>query len=76
MNIVIETIGFASMVLAVVGVVYNNRMNRKCFYFWLVSNILGLAVHLASGVGAMAIRDVIFIILAVQGWRTWKRLHN
>jgi hypothetical protein len=36
----VEIIGTAATVLAVAGVVLNNRRRRACFAVWLVSNAL------------------------------------
>lgn len=58
-------------VLAVVGVLCNNRRLRACFAIWLLSNGMCLAVHALAGLWAMAARDGIFMALAVEGWYKW-----
>lgn len=69
----IEALGLAATVIAVVGVNLNNRRRRGCFLLWMVSNSLTLAVHVWAGLGAMAGRDIVFLVLAVQGWFLWGR---
>ena len=69
----IETIGLLATVIAVAGVVLNNHRLRLCFSFWLVSNSLTLFVHLAVGVWSLAARDAVFLILAVDGLRRWRK---
>ena len=69
----LEAIGVVITVLAVVGAVLNNRRRRSCFWLWLVSNAPSLGVHVAVGLWALAARDAIFFILAIEGLRRWKR---
>ena len=71
----IELIGIISGVLAVVGVLANNRKLRWCFLLWMVSNAMSLAVHAAAEIWSLAARDAIFLILAVEGWFKWGRKH-
>ena len=59
-------------VLAVVGVLLNNRRLIMCFPLWLVSNSLCVAVHCSTGLWAMAGRDAVFLVLVLDGWRRWK----
>jgi nicotinamide riboside transporter PnuC len=73
MNIVLETFGVAVTLLAVAGVWYNNRMDRRCFYLWMVSNAISLVLHLAVGMFALAVRDAAFLILSIDGLRRWGR---
>ena len=69
----LEIIGWTTMILAVWGVILNNRHNRKCFWIWLVSNALSCAIHIYLGVWSLAIRDFVFLILAVEGLILWGR---
>jgi len=70
---VVETIGIIGTVLAVAGVLLNNRRRRECFYLWLVSNGLTLAVHVMAGIWSLAVRDAIFFLLAIDGLAKWSR---
>lgn len=67
----IETISTVAMILAIVGVWLNNHQRRACFKWWIVSNALTLAVHLAVGLWGMSLRDVVFLALAFHGWKKW-----
>ena len=68
----LELAGTIATVLAIAGTVLNNRHRRECFYIWLFSNSLTLAVHLFAGLWSLAARDVVFFILAVEGIFKWR----
>lgn len=68
----LELIGTMTTILAVTGVVLNNRRKRACFMFWLVSNFMSMIIHAHTGVWSLAVRDLIFIVLAIEGWYLWK----
>jgi hypothetical protein len=57
--------------LAVGGVLLNNARIRWCFPVWFVSNVICLRYHLQARLWGMAVRDVIFIGLAIAGWFQW-----
>ena len=67
----IEIIGIVSTVLAVTGVIANNRRLRWCFIVWLLSNSISLVIHADAAIWSLVARDAIFIILAVEGWFKW-----
>jgi nicotinamide riboside transporter PnuC len=67
----IEIFGLISTVIAVTGVLGNNRRRRWCFMMWLVSNAISAVIHIYSGIWSLALRDVIFFILAAEGWILW-----
>jgi nicotinamide riboside transporter PnuC len=67
----IETIGIISTILAITGVILNNRRLKICFLLWLISNGLSLIIHAQAGIWSLTIRDGIFLILAVEGWFKW-----
>ncbi len=66
-----EIFGLISTALAVVGVIANNRKLRWCFLLWMVSNAITLVIHTRAGIWSLALRDVIFLVLAVEGWIRW-----
>jgi nicotinamide riboside transporter PnuC len=70
----IELVGTVATVIAVAGVLLNNRRRRECFYLWIVSNALTLGVHVAAGVWSLAVRDGIFFVLAVEGLLRWRTI--
>ena len=59
--------------LAVIGVLMNNRLVRHCFLIWMVSNALSAGLHIQMGMWSLAARDVVFFVLAVEGWMKWGR---
>ena len=69
----IELVGILATGLAIWGVLLNNRRWRSCFKVWLVSNSLSLGVHVAVGVWSLALRDAVFLVLAVEGLRKWSK---
>jgi nicotinamide riboside transporter PnuC len=69
----IKIIGTIATCLAVAGVWLNNRKRLACFYLWLVSNFLCAIIHSSTGIWSLFFRDVIFIILAVEGLIKWSR---
>jgi nicotinamide riboside transporter PnuC len=44
-----------------------------CFYVWMFSNSISLALHLNAGIYSLAVRDFVFLILAVEGILRWRR---
>jgi len=69
-----EILGLVSMVLAVSGVVLNNRKRLGCFWLWMVSNSISAYLHADSHIWSLLIRDVVFTILAVEGLIRWKKI--
>lgn len=67
----LELIGAVATVLAVTGVLFNNRRCRICFIFWFASNSVTLILHADVGLWSLVVRDAIFIALAVEGWLRW-----
>jgi len=74
-----EIIGLIATIAACTGVWLNNRKRRACFYLFLVSNSLSLAIHVHAGllqgadVKAMILRDAVFVGLAVEGLWLWRK---
>ncbi len=67
-----ETAGLVATLIAIAGVVLNNHRRRECFYLWLGSNALTLAVHVWAGIWSLALRDAVFLALAVDGLVRWR----
>lgn len=72
-NKIIEIVGAIATILAVTGVITNNRRIRACFLLWMVSNALTGAIHAQASIWSLVVRDVIFFILAIEGWFKWGR---
>lgn len=72
-KMMLQIAGAAATVIAIIGVVLNNHLNRKCFYFWIVSNILSAGIHVCYLNIPLVIRDVVFLALAFQGLRKWRK---
>jgi nicotinamide riboside transporter PnuC len=69
----IELLGTITTVLAVAGVILNNRHRIECFYLWLLSNLLSAVIHFQTDTKSLMIRDMIFLVLAVEGIVLWKK---
>ena len=67
----IELFGTISTVLAVIGVLANNRRLRWCFLVWMVSNALSMVIHSRARIWSLTARDAIFLVLAIEGWIMW-----
>lgn len=72
-QVIIEVLGAIAGLAAIVGVVLNNRRLIGCFYVWIFSNALTGGIHVYSGLWTLAIRDVVFLVLAFDGLRHWRR---
>jgi len=74
-----EILGWAATVGAVVGVVANNKRLRWCFLVWLGTNAASCGLHVRGlllgdqAMLALAVRDGVFLLLAVHGWVAWGR---
>jgi nicotinamide riboside transporter PnuC len=69
----VEIFGTISTILAIGGVLLNNRKKIACFYVWIFSNSLSLLIHFHAGIYSLAIRDFVFLILAVEGIYFWRK---
>ena len=67
----VEWFGAAAGVLAIVGVLLNNHRLTECFYFWIVSNAICTGIHVRAKLWSMAVKDLIFLVLAVDGLIRW-----
>jgi nicotinamide riboside transporter PnuC len=68
----IEVLGIVSGLLAIVGVLLNNRKLIWCFPLWLASNAISCGLHLHGAMYSLAGRDAVFFVLALDGWRKWR----
>ena len=70
-KLLIELFGWIATVLAIVGVLANNRRLRWCFLVWMVSNALSMVIHARARIRSLTVRDAIFLVLAIEGWIRW-----
>jgi nicotinamide riboside transporter PnuC len=68
----IELIGTITTMLAVAGVLLNNRHKIQCFYVWIVSNLLSAMIHWHTATYSLMARDLIFLALAIEGIHLWR----
>lgn len=69
----IELAGTIATLIAIAGCYLSNHKDRRCYWLWLFSNSLTLAIHADAGIWSLAIRDLAFLALAVHGLRKWTR---
>lgn len=69
----IELIGTIVAVVAITGVVLNNRRHRVCFVLWMISNSLSVLIHCLIGLWSLAAKDLIFLVLSIEGYFLWRR---
>lgn len=69
----IEVLGAIATVGAVIGVVLNNRRLIWCFPLWFCTNAISAVIHLHAGIWSLAVRDIVFMALAVDGWFRWRK---
>lgn len=67
-----EIAGLIVTVVAVWGVLLNNRLRRSCFILWLISNGLSAVIHAGAGMWTLTLRDVIFFGLCIEGFWRWQ----
>ena len=72
----IELIGAIVTIVAVTGVILNNRKCQWCFVLWMVSNTLSAFIQYSVGPWPLVVRDLIFLILAAEGYFLWKAKCN
>ena len=66
-----QLLQFAVAGVAIFGVHLNNHRKRCCFLLWILSNAGTATFHILAGQWGLVFRDLIFLILAVQGWILW-----
>jgi nicotinamide riboside transporter PnuC len=61
-----------SLLLAVSGVMLNNRKHRSSFLCWIFSNIIWGVVNWTHGLQVEALQNAIFLYLALDGLYRWR----
>ena len=67
----VEIFGFVAGIVAIAGVVLNNHRLVECFWLWMVSNAICAGIHLRAGLYSMAAKDIVFLVLAIDGLIRW-----
>jgi nicotinamide riboside transporter PnuC len=58
--------------IALIGTVLNLRKDRRCFWFWSLSNAGLLAVNAKAGQWAQASLFSVYLLLALWGLVSWR----
>jgi nicotinamide mononucleotide transporter len=56
-----------------VGMWLMARKRIEHWLFWIVGNVVSVPLYIYKGLGITAFQFTIFLILAIQGWNTWKK---
>jgi nicotinamide mononucleotide transporter len=56
-----------------VGMWLMARKRIEHWLFWIVGNVVSVPLYIYKGLGITAFQFAIFLILAIQGWNTWKK---
>lgn len=56
-----------------VGMWLMARKRIEHWLFWIAGNLVSVPLYLYKGLGITAFQFVVFLILAIQGWNTWKK---
>lgn len=67
-----QTIGWITTAICLIGTVLNVKKINACFYLWLAGNILWLCIDLYNGLWSRAILDIVQGILAAWGIIEWQ----
>lgn len=58
--------------VSIVGVVLNIKRMRSCFVVWGITNAAWALIDLYVGLYAQAVLFMVYFVLAVWGYMTWK----
>ena len=72
----IELLGTIAGILAIAGVILNNHIDRRCFYLWMISNLMFFLIHVNADLISLAVRDLAFTVLAFHGLYKWHKLQR
>ncbi|MGC8731877.1 MAG: hypothetical protein ACP5RC_06420, partial [Halothiobacillaceae bacterium] len=56
-----------------IGAELNTPMRVQGFYVWLLAHLALFAVHLSSGLWALALLDMAYFRINIRGIRHWRR---
>ena len=59
-------------IIALIGALYNSEGDKKGFYFWVVSNSGFCVYNACIGETAMSILFGVYLLITINGLRTWK----
>lgn len=68
-----EILGLISLCFALAGSILNNRKMIICFPIWIISNIIYFGMHLQIGSWSLALKDVVFFGICVEGYFRWRK---
>ncbi len=74
-------VGMVAATAAIIGVLLNNRKMILCFPMWILSNAIMFGIHSyatiqgVQGLWPLAIRDLVFFVLAIDGLIRWRKVN-
>jgi len=73
MNFWFESIGLISLGFALAGSILNNRRMIICFPIWMISNVIYFGMHFSSWQLSLALKDVVFFCICIEGYFRWRK---
>ena len=64
------------IVLNFIAIVLNNRRDYRCFYIFIVTNILWCIFDVYYGLYSQAAQFILYTILNFVGLKSWKKKEN
>lgn len=60
-------------VMSFTATVLMAKKKVACWYLWILVDVIGIWLYYAKGVKFIALEYVLFLALAIQGYRSWKK---
>lgn len=60
-------------VMSFMATVLMAKKKVACWYLWILVDVIGIWLYYAKGVKFVALEYVLFLVLAIQGYRSWKK---
>lgn len=68
-----EILDLISLCFALAGSILNNRKMIICFPVWMISNVIYFGMHYQVGVWSLALKDVVFFGICIEGYLRWRK---
>ena len=72
MNILsIEFLGWISFLFILIGYYLNAKLNKKCFYFWVIGNILYSLYGIYINAIPIIATSILVLAMNIYGFKNW-----
>tara|TARA_B110000008_G_C16810813_1_gene500691 strand:- start:666 stop:899 length:234 start_codon:yes stop_codon:yes gene_type:complete len=77
MNIfTIELLGWVSFSFILIGYYLNAKLNKKCFYFWVVGNLLYSLYGIYINAFPIIATSILVLGMNVYGFKNWNNINK